>query len=202
MQRTAAKPRRVLMDFAPASAASLDSYSHLGCRLRLLDFPTLRHDLSKAQSPQEYQRLLRQNWPRQSQHPSNLILCWDYLNYLPRGPISLIMEELAAHAQPGALVHMLIAYSNPTMPAQACHFTPQGQDHVLVKPLSEQSCDAPRYAPNDLMRCMPRYKIDKAMLLRNGYQEYILQVRDEEDVNELTNPSKPEATTTRRINTQ
>ena len=95
------------------------------------------------------------------------------------------MDEIAQHAQPGALVHMLIAYSAPEMPAQPCHFTPQGRDQVLVNPVSEGSREAPRYAPNDLMRCMPRYKIDKAMLLRNGYQEYILQVRQEDDIASL-----------------
>ena len=181
LQRTADKPRRVLLDFAPASRHSLDTFQPLACRLRLLEFPELRQQLAKAKDPQDFQSLLQRQLPRDEENPCNLILCWDYLNYLPRGPISLLMDEISKHAQPGAWVHMLIAYSAPQMPSQPCHFTPQGQDSVLVTSQGEETRDAPRYAPNDLMRCMPRYKIDKAMLLRNGYQEYILQVRDEED---------------------
>ena len=42
LQRTEARPRRVLMDFAPASPASLQTYQPLACRLRLLEFPELR----------------------------------------------------------------------------------------------------------------------------------------------------------------
>ncbi|MGJ8669339.1 MAG: hypothetical protein ACSHXK_07630 [Oceanococcus sp.] len=181
IQRTADRPRRVLMDFAPASPASLDTFHPLSCRLRLLEFPELRQKLAKASDLKHFQALLQSQLPRDEKNPCNLILCWDYLNYLPRGPISLLMDEIAQHAQPGALVHMLIAYSAPLMAVQPCHFTPSGRDSVLVAPQCENTREAPRYAPKDLMRCMPRYKIDKAMLLRNGYQEYILQVRDEDD---------------------
>ncbi len=177
LQRTEHKTRRVLMEFAPASSASIALYQELSCRLRLIEFPDLRKQLALASSAQHFSQILRDALPPDEGHPSNLILCWDYLNYLPRGPISLLMDAIAKQAQPGALVHMLIAYSAPQMPAQPCHFSPQGRDSVLVSPQVEAQTEAPRYAPKDLLRCMPAYKIDKAMLLRNGYQEYILQVQ-------------------------
>lgn len=199
LQRTQQRPRRIVLDLAPAASASMALYNELSCRLQLADFPSLRNQLARATNPQQFQTMLDAGLPQDPRHPANLVLCWDYLNYLPRGPISLLMQHIAQQAQPGALVHMLIAYSTPQMPAAPCLFTPDGRDHVRVQPVSESQREAPRYAPNDLMRCMPDYKIDKAMLLRNGYQEYILQVRDHDA--EAATPSPPEpqpAATSRR----
>jgi hypothetical protein len=36
--------------------------------------------------------------------------------------------------------------------------------------------NAPRYTPEDLSQCMPRYSVERARLLRNGMQEYLFRL--------------------------
>jgi hypothetical protein len=35
---------------------------------------------------------------------------------------------------------------------------------------------APRYTPEDLARCMPRYSVERGRLLRNGMQEFLFRL--------------------------
>ena len=35
---------------------------------------------------------------------------------------------------------------------------------------------APRYSPEDLGLCMPDYRLERAMLLRNGMQEFLFRL--------------------------
>lgn len=177
--RLQAQPRRVIMEFAPASSHSLPVFNDLACRLQLADFAALQRLLASAEGPEHFRSLLDSALIQDPGHASQLVLCWDYLNYLPRGPISLLMEALRSRLAPGARVHALIAYSAPQMPAQPCHYTLNGADSVLIQPDLQATIDAPRYAPNDLLRCMPGYDIDKAMLLKNGYQEYLFRRKAE-----------------------
>ena len=45
-------------------------------------------------------------------------MCWDLLNYLQRPALKALMARVAARSRPGTLVHALIAYSAPRMPAR------------------------------------------------------------------------------------
>ena len=35
---------------------------------------------------------------------------------------------------------------------------------------------APRYTPEDLAHCLPRYRVERARLLRNGMQEFLFRL--------------------------
>lgn len=169
------QPRRIIADFAPANPVSLPVFNGLNCRLQLLDFPSLVKLLGAAQGAEHFRRLMNTAMIKDPGQPADLVLSWDYLNYLPRAPISLITQDIGKRMAPGAYWHALIAYSAEQMPAHPCHFTLQSQDHVRIDPAQENSRDAPRYAPNDLLRCMPGFRMEKAILLKNGYQEYLFQ---------------------------
>ena len=58
-------------------------------------------------------------------------------------------------------------------------------EHVRAASTSSASCStaqpgrerpAPRYSPEDLARCMPRYSVERGRLLRNGMQEFLFKL--------------------------
>lgn len=178
--RAAAGGRCVVLDFGPASPASIALFNALHCRLEILDFPHLMPRLSQARDAEEFRSLLQRILPPPSAHPASVVLCWDFLNYLPRGAITTLMQILSTRCRPGALVHALIAYSSPQMPARPCRYRPAGKGAVHLDPGVEDLRDSPRYTPKDLLRCLPRHDIERGMMLRTGFQEYILRMVREE----------------------
>ncbi len=179
-ERAAAGGRCVVLDFGPASPAGIALFNALRCRLEILDFPHLMPRLSQARDAEDFRQLLDRLLPPPGPHPASVVLCWDFLNYLPRGAIAALMDILSARCRPGALVHALIAYSSPQMPARPCRFQPAGRGAVQLSPAVTELRESPRYTPKDLLRCMPRHDIERGMMLRTGFQEYILRMVREE----------------------
>jgi len=86
------------------------------------------------------------------------------------------MSSVAARGQPGTLVHALIAYAADRMPARPRRFVALDEQHLSTAPCTEETRVAPRYTPEDLSVCMPGYKMVRAMLLRNGMQEFLFRL--------------------------
>jgi len=132
--------------------------------------------------------------PRRSPRPVDVVLCWDLLNYLERRPLAALMERIAKRAAKGTLVHALIVYSAPRMPATPQEWFPvfpppaqkgargtqaaSGTSEVGLKAVPAGGGDrpAPRYTPDDLRRCLPAYTIDRGVLLANGMQEFLFRL--------------------------
>ena len=167
--------RCIVRDFAPASPDGIALFNSLPCRVEIADLPDALPGLQKLRDETAFTARIRELLPLRPAHPASIVLCWDLLNYFPRGAISKLMDHVADLCQPGARVHALIAYSSPEMPARPARYLLAGTDSVRVSPDADTTRESPRYAPNDLMRCLPRFEMDHAMMLRNGYQEYCLR---------------------------
>ena len=180
IERTAAGGRCVVLDLAPPSQAGIALFNDLHCRVDIVNLPQALSSLKQATTAEDLIRLIAQSIPHDPAHKPTLVLCWDFLNYLPRNVISVIMDQVANLCRPGAQVHALMAYTSTEMPAQPCRYTPAGHGAVEVRPRIERMCESPRMAPKELERCLPRYSIERVMMLRNGFQEYILRLGDRE----------------------
>ena len=110
------------------------------------------------------------------EEPLDLVLCWDLLNYLERPALKTLMACIAKRTRSGAHVHALMCYSTPKMPAVPSHHIPTDDLSLTVIPATGELRNAPRYTPEDLALCMPAYRMDRAMLLRNGMQEFLFRV--------------------------
>jgi hypothetical protein len=86
------------------------------------------------------------------------------------------MECIANRGRPGTLVHALVYYSARRMPARPSSFLPVDEQHIEIVAPGDAQRDAPRYSPEDLATCMPRYAVDRARLLRNGMQEFLFRL--------------------------
>ena len=62
------------------------------------------------------------------------------------------------------------------MPQRPSTFIPVDDQHILQQLNPGIERPAPRYSPEDLARCMPRYSVERGRLLRNGMQEFLFKL--------------------------
>jgi hypothetical protein len=62
------------------------------------------------------------------------------------------------------------------MPQQPSCFVPIDEQRIANVAPAQPERDAPRYSPEDLAICMPRYAVDRARLLKNGMQEFLFRL--------------------------
>jgi hypothetical protein len=176
IQRLHSGGRWVVLDLGPARSATLRAFGRFRCRLDIVDLAGGLDALNGETDP----RLIRQCadsllLPRRSE-PTDIVLCWDLINYLNQPALSALMECIAARCKRGALAHGLVYYSAKRMPNRPSTFVPVDDQHLaqVVTPSGERP--APRYSPEDLARCMPRYSVERGRLLRNGMQEFLFKL--------------------------
>ncbi len=176
LDAAATRGRCVVLDFAPASRTALALLNEIPCRLEILNLAEHLPRLLQITDAADFRRQLERLMPGSAAHPYSMVLCWDFLNYLPPVKLGLMMQRVAQNSAPGAQVHALMAYSSPQMAARPLRYLPADKNHIQVRPDSAAQRESPRYTPKDLLRAMPGYDIERAMVLRNGYQEYILRL--------------------------
>ena len=94
------------------------------------------------------------------------------------------MSRVATLARSGTLIHALIVYSAKHMPARPGIYKPcdvpdddNGTvDQLAIRCATDEKRYAPKYTPNTLMRCMQGYRIERAVLLNTGIQEYLFRI--------------------------
>lgn len=169
--------RWVILDLGPANAATIRYLNEFRCRLDIADMPAWLHRLS---SDEEEDIDLRQRaesiLPVRGEEPTDIVFSWDLFNYLDRPALKAVAERIAARARSGTFVHSLIVYSSSRMPVSPSMYYPGDDDYLNTLPVTTEERDAPRYTPDDLARCMPAYRVERAMLLNNGMQEFLFRL--------------------------
>lgn len=174
--RLRAADRCVVLDLGAAQAGTIALLNEFRCRLDIADLGASLERLAAEHDPDELDTLIESLLPR-PREPADAVLCWDLLNYLPRPALGILLEHTAARSRPGTLVHALIAYSSARMPAQPGQYAAMGETQLAPTAPGAAERAAPRYTPQDLARCLPGYHIERAMLLRNGMQEFLFRLK-------------------------
>ena len=63
-----------------------------------------------------------------------------------------------------------------SMPERPSTFLPLDDQRIAQHVQPGRERPAPRYSPEDLARCMPRYTVERGRLLRNGMQEFLFKL--------------------------
>jgi len=174
LELQSAERRAVVLDLGPARAETVALFSQFRCRLEFADLGDSYGQLNAEAGPPSLQ-LIESLLPRRRQEPADIVLCWDLLNYLQQPALKALMARVAARSRPGTLAHALIAYSAPRMPARPDRYAAMPDGQLLIRHTTGAECNAPRYTPEDLRHCLPDYKVESAMLLKNGMQEFLLR---------------------------
>ncbi len=168
--------RAVILDLGPARMETVALFGQFRCRLEFADVVSDGLDQLNAETdPALLREMAESLLPRRRQEATDIVLCWDILNYLQRPALAALMARVAARSRPGTLTHALIAYSAAHMPARPNRYAALPDGHLIVQPTTGADCAAPRYSPEDLRHCLPDYTVESAMLLKNGMQEFLLR---------------------------
>lgn len=167
--------RTVILDLGPARMETVALFSQFRCRLEFVDLSDSCDRLNTETDPLLLCELAESLLPRRRQEATDIVLCWDLLNYLQRPALKALMTRVAARSRPATLVHALIAYSAARMPARPDRYAALPDGRLIVQPTTGADCAAPRYSPEDLRHCLPDYTVESAMLLKNGMQEFLLR---------------------------
>ena len=168
--------RWVVLDLGQARRQTVALFDGLRCRLDVVDLADDLADLNREDDEAARRARAQSLVTPRHEEPLDLVLCWDLLNYLERPALKTLMACIAKRTRSGAHVHALMCYSTPKMPAVPSHHIPTHDLSLIVIPATGELRNAPRYTPEDLALCMPAYRMDRAMLLRNGMQEFLFRV--------------------------
>lgn len=167
--------RRVVLDLGPVRSATVATFGRFRCRLEIADLGEAIEALNVAEGPDDLRARLLVLLPPRRREATDIVLCWDLLNYLEPPALRALMDEVQERLRPGALVHALIAYSTPRMPARPQHIVPTDDYRLVHTPVSGEERPARRYTPDELGRLMGGYVVERAMLLKNGMQEFLFR---------------------------
>lgn len=167
--------RCVVLDLGSVRPEIVALLTPFRCRLEIADLADGLAALDEEPDRDLRRKIVEQMLPPPRSEPTDLVLCWDLLNYLQRPAIATLMECIAARLRPGAFAHALIVYSGTTMPAKPSQFAPLADGRLIESVTTDARRTAPRYSPEDLGRCMRGYRSESAMLLRNGMQEFLFR---------------------------
>jgi len=172
LERLDPERRWVVLDLGAAHAATVGVFGRFRCRLEIAAIAHGLNALATAEADELVQAAERL-FPAPGIEPADIVLCWDLLNYLERPGLSAIMEAIAARGRPGTVMHALMGYAEPLMPAQPGAYV--ALDDLRIQRLNRapDARAAPRYTPDDLARHMPQCRIERGVLLANGMQEFL-----------------------------
>ena len=170
--------RWVILDLGMARPQTIDLLSRFRCRLDIADLEDVvvasldwQGESGEAPDPVESLRSM----PRSE--PADVVLTWDYLNYVNRQQISRLMTTIAYRCRPGALVHALVGYSRSVMSRRPGLFVPLDEGRLIELSAGTPDRTATRYSTEDLDRCSPGFTIERIRLLTSGMQEYLFRLR-------------------------
>ncbi len=153
-----------VLDLGPASPANLDFFLGRGAKLTVADFTPSRgeaiSDLVRVEPGTHF----------------DLVLAWDFLNYLQRDRLGALLRSLEPYFRPGTTIHALVATARE-MSAAPRRYRIEDAETLLCEGPRERVVPSPRYAEGDLLRCMPGLNVEHRFQLRNGMLEYLFSYR-------------------------
>lgn len=176
LQRMEDGGRWVVLDLGTVRSDTIRVLGRYRCRLEIVELADSIDGLNAELDARLLRQRVEQALPPRGRESIDLVLCWDLINYLNQPALTAVMESIAGRCKRGALAHGLVYYSAQKMPERPGCFVPLDEQRLvnLARPTGERP--APRYSPEDLARCMPRYQVERGRLLRNGMQEFLFRL--------------------------
>lgn len=168
--------RAVVLDLGLARAETVALFSPFRCRLDVADLAEELDQIAAESDPALLPALVERLLPPRRNEPTDLVLCWDLLNYLSRPALTALMDNLASRARPGTRVHFMLVYSGTRMPERPNYYAPRPDGTLLTIPVTRSEREAPRYSAEDLSRCLRGYVVESSVLMRNGMQECLYRL--------------------------
>lgn len=179
MEQRKETQRQVILDLGAPSSAMLSLLGQFPCHVQIADLANNGEieRLNAAETGAELDELAAALLPPHGTIDAvELVLCWDLPNYIKPAAMSALMAAIEARALPGAMAHALVVYSERTMPDRPRHYVPMSDGRLVNHATARAEVAAPRHSPEALGQMMGHFEIDRARLLANGMQEFLLRL--------------------------
>lgn len=176
VERLDISTRPILLDLGTAHAQTVAFFGQYRCRLDVADIGDELTTLNAESNPAKLEAKAEALLPNCDGRTTDIVLCWDVLNYLELPALQALMSRVAARSAPGTLVHALIVYSENQMPARPGNYVPLDDHNLFDLSGYHNERTAPRYTPEDLKNCLEGYVMKRAALLKNGLQEFLFHL--------------------------
>lgn len=177
-QRSETK-RQVILDLGAASTAMLSLLGQYPCHVQIADIASGREidRLNAVPVGAELFAIAKTLLPEHcADQPVDTVLCWDLPNYLKPEAMTALMSAIEARSAPGTIAHALVVYSERSMPDRPRRYVPMQDGRLVNHATPSAEVAAPRYSPEAIGQLMGNFNIDRARLLANGMQEFLLRL--------------------------
>ena len=158
-----------VLDVGPAVPQTLDFFGQFRCRIHFADLFDELEAVARSGDRVDFFDLL--DFPAGTQF--DLILFWDFLNYIDRPYFEAFNESLSRYIHEGTRAHAFIAFS-PGVPLTGYQYGISRRDQLVVR--SEQAEVPFPQARSDVGELLPQFRIDRGTLLQQNRQELLLAI--------------------------
>ena len=168
--------QRIILDMGPASHSSIDFFGEYWCKLFIADAITDLHkqNLKASETPLAWQKALSKSIKFNTLNHANLdiVFLWTLPNYLSPQNLKALIEFLLPHSDSHTRVHAYI-YNTQMMPAvpSSYHIKRNQKVDIVLRSSNQKNC--PLYHLAELHNCFKPFKVDHAVMLSSGVQEYL-----------------------------
>jgi hypothetical protein len=174
------RPGASVLDLGPALAANVAFFRRLQARLRVSDLEGTLAEAGIWSPPKKLGR-----WPAQvasvlsagSDEQYDLILTWDFSNFLGRERWPAVAELLVERLRPTGVVHLL-ARTGREMPALPGQFRITAADTIRETPRVTETVPPPRFSHGEIERLHPGLAAARSFLDKHSVQEFLLEHAD------------------------
>lgn len=167
------RDRWLVLDLGQVSASTLTFFSQARCWLGVADLGAELDSLNGDPATLEarFDALL----PRPlTGEQVDLVLGWEYCNYLPGPAMKALVRSLGKLVRPGALCHHLLGYASGSLPRSPSRFALLSNATLKRLSVPEKLGGKPP-ALQELEQRMGESRLRHSVLLRNGLQECLFQ---------------------------
>ena len=179
-----------VLDLGSVSSVNVEFFNRLRARLQVLDFEGTLAEAGLWEAPAKlppWAARVPEALDLGAEIRYDLILTWDFANYLGRERWPFVARELAARLSAHGSLHLLVR-SGKQMPAKPGKYRIASKESILEEVRSLETLVPPRFAHAEVERLHPGLAAAKSFLDKHGLQEIVLE-RSEE----LNLPPRPQA---------
>lgn len=168
--------RIVVLDIGPPRSANVAFFSPYRCRLGIGDAVSEIVAVNGVDDRGQAMGQLQTALPESLFGGADLILCWDLLDYLDANAIRCLALHLRQLVSPGAALHAIVGYGVSSIPSSPLGYllANEGFSRPAPRP-GDAGRKPPRHSSGELQRLMPDWRVERSVLLRSGFQEYMLR---------------------------
>ena len=172
--------KHTILDVGRVSGSSIEFFGDYWCKLYISNSVSEIHKLDPAiiDTPHKWHRALVKTleFYKRKKADLDVILLWDLLNYLTPDHLDGLISYLLPHSSERVLIHAYL-YSARQMPAVPANYHILKDNTVAIDAGSAIQTDCPMYHQTVLQKYMSPLKVNRAVMLSSGIQEYLFQLK-------------------------